>query len=248
MSNLFKLLKVLAAIIPYSIILFHLCFLGVIGTSIFQLHDHNPASTPLMRSRPFTPVSIPPGFTQLNKLPSDLVRTILFAEDGYFFRHGGFSLRYIQRALDLNQRMGYSAYGGSTVTQQLARTLFLNIDKSYLRKYFELLIAIEMEMLISKNRILELYMNYIELGPGIYGITDAARVYFNKSPRECTSEEKLMLATIMPAPIQYSPFTFRSNEILVRRYLYLRHYFQFEQRIPPRFSSEIEELPLSALD
>jgi len=207
------------------------------GIKINALLQENPQTTAIMRYRKSK--EIKPGFTALKNIPVDFTRCVIFIEDFDFFKHHGFHLESIQFAIELNQRLGYLAYGGSTITQQLARTLFLTPEKSYVRKYFELLIAIEMELILSKDRILELYLNYAEWGKDIYGITDAARFYFNKEVAKLNDNEKLEIITIMPNPLHYSPTTYIQSNILRARYKALFRFYSFVKNLPPRFKSEI---------
>ena len=183
-----------------------------------------------------------PSFTRINKIPSDLISCIVFIEDSRFFEHMGFDLESIKLAIQVNQRLGYKAYGGSTITQQLARTLFLTPKKTYLRKYLELIIAVEAEILLSKERILELYLNYAEWGENIYGITDAANYYYNRSPRDLDGNAKIDLVTIMANPIDYSPQTYGQSGMLVKRYQALERFYGELKEMTPAFKSEIQEL------
>jgi monofunctional biosynthetic peptidoglycan transglycosylase len=243
MMRIFQFIRALIITLPLAFFSFHAIFFCTIGIQIIKLRDSNPPATSLMRLRDegASRVDQPPSFTPLSAVPADLVRTVLFAEDGYFFHHYGISLRYIRHALELNQRLGYTAYGASTITQQLARTLYLSPEKSYIRKYFEVLISLELEIMLEKDRILELYLNYIELGDHIYGFSDAAQYYFHKPLSKLNAEEKLMLITIMPNPRLYSPFSFMESELLTRRYSFIERYYRIEQSLPPRFDSTIIE-------
>jgi membrane peptidoglycan carboxypeptidase len=238
-----RIIRSLLLVLPFAFLAFHITLFIFIGLQIVPLRDHNPPTTSLMRLRVSEThmEDTAPAFTPLSAFPTDMIRTVLFAEDGYFFHHWGVSLKYIEHALKINKRLGYTAYGASTITQQLARTLFLSPDKSYGRKYLEMLIAVELEMLLEKDRILELYLNYIELGDHIYGFTDAARIYFNKPLQQLTPDEKLSLITIMPNPLRYTPSSYRESNLLMRRYAFIERYYQIEQNLPPRFDSTIIE-------
>ena len=102
--------------------------------------------------------------------------------------------------------------GGSTITQQLVKNLFLEQDKNFLRKYKELVLATEIETALPKMKILETYLNYIEMGPGIWGLGKASRFYFKKSPRELRPKEAAYIAMLLPSPKRYS-VSFRRREL-----------------------------------
>ncbi|MBN1524646.1 MAG: transglycosylase domain-containing protein [Spirochaetales bacterium] len=241
MKQLLRFFIVILAVLPFTTGLFHICLLGVTGKELFALKETFPQKTSIIKLRGNNYAKQLEKIVPLTEFPADLVQTVLFAEDLYFYRHSGFSIRYIEHAITLNNKYGYTVYGGSTITQQLARTLFLNIDKNYLRKYLELVISIEMEFILEKNRILELYLNYIELGPEIYGFPEAAEYYFNKRLMELTTEEKLSLISIMPSPLHWSVHTFKENNILLRRYYFIRSYYQNQHTLPPRIKSSLIE-------
>ena len=245
-------MKKLIKIFFFSLFGLHIIFFLVLGVFIIRYRTRNPEETALMRSRSAassenmeTPIEPDLVFVPLDRIPAHIVRTILYIEDFNFFRHHGFSIDSIRFAIKTNKRLGYKAYGGSTITQQLSRTLFLYQKKSYFRKYLELLSALEMEIFLSKERILELYMNYIEWGRNIYGIGKAAEVYYGKTPEMLTGEEVLNLITIMPSPLLYSPGTFRTSRILTLRHRALSDlYTQLEKdhQRNAKFSSSIRKV------
>jgi monofunctional biosynthetic peptidoglycan transglycosylase len=227
-----------------ALILAHVVYLVIIGVSVLRLRDENPGFTSIMRFRDPThsPVYEPHLYLPLRQLPPDLISAVLYIEDYRFYRHWGISIRSIQFALKLNRRLGYLAYGGSTITQQAARTLFLTPRKTYFRKYLEFLAALTMELILTKNRILELYLNYAEWGKGVYGVAEAADHYFDKHPRDLNLEEKLALIAIMPSPLKYDPDNFRTSRILTLRYRALRRFARAVFRIIPVLKSEIREI------
>ncbi len=130
-------------------------------------------------------------------------RAVITAEDARFLEHYGFDWTGIQQALKRNDRQGKIVAGGSTLTQQLAKNLFLTNHRSYLRKAQEAVIALYIEALWSKNRILEVYMNSVELGEGIYGVEAAAQHYFQHSAKTLTQNEAIQLAAMLPNPRHY---------------------------------------------
>lgn len=141
----------------------------------------------------------------LADLPPYLVKAFLATEDRRFYQHGGVDLRGTLRALFANLRGGGVREGGSTITQQLARNLFLSAEQTYGRKAREALLALWLEGHYTKDQILSLYLNRIYLGAGAYGIEAAARTYFNKSARDVTLSEAVLLAGLPKAPARLAP-------------------------------------------
>ena len=124
-------------------------------------------------------------------------------EDASFYGHRGIDLRELPTALLTNWSRGGAARGASTITQQLAKNLFLSRDKQLGRKLQELAITFLLESALGKDRILEIYLNIIEWGPGLHGLRPAARRYFGREPRALTPAEMAFLVTIIPGPIKY---------------------------------------------
>jgi len=142
----------------------------------------------------------------LTEIPPVLRQAVLAIEDERFFSHRGVDPRGIGRALWRNLREGELIEGGSTITQQLARMLFLSQEKALSRKVAEILLALEIERRLTKEEILERYLNQYYFGHGAYGVEMAARVYFGKPVRDVTLPEAAMLAGVIRAPSAYSPF------------------------------------------
>jgi len=140
-----------------------------------------------------------------NKIPKNLVNAFLAAEDDQFFQHKGINPQAIFRAALANLRAGRSVQGGSTITQQVAKTLLLSSEKTLTRKLRDILLALEMEKNLSKEDILFLYLNQIYFGQGAYGIEQAAQVYYRKSVDKLTLPEMAILAGLPQAPSGYSP-------------------------------------------
>ncbi len=168
----------------------------------------------------------PPRYLPLTKIPRSIRTMVIRVEDGDFYNHRGILPAAIKNAYRLNQQIGRPVYGGSTITMQTARTLFLIPEKSYLRKYLEIIIALEMELILSKDRILELYLNYAEWGKGIFGIEGAARFHYNKGVQSLTTNQAIRLVTLLSSPIRYTPQTLTKNGILRSRYQYLVQRFE----------------------
>ncbi|MDD3836248.1 MAG: PBP1A family penicillin-binding protein [Phenylobacterium sp.] len=136
----------------------------------------------------------------LKELPPHVPRAFLAAEDRRFYEHGALDLRGIARAARVNLEAGRAVQGGSTLTQQLARTLFLAPDKTLRRKVQEAALALKLERMLSKDEILELYLNRIYFGNRAYGLTAAAKAYFGKAPEDLTLAEAALLAALPKAP------------------------------------------------
>ena len=141
-----------------------------------------------------------------HKIPFFLKHSFVSSEDKRFYKHNGIDFKSISRALIQNIRSGYVKEGGSTITQQVARLLFLNNDLSFQRKIKEIFISLILEFRYNKNQILKLYLNNIYLGSGAYGINEAAQVYFGKFIEELTLSEIALIAGLAPAPSIYSPY------------------------------------------
>jgi hypothetical protein len=144
-----------------------------------------------------------PDFIALREVPPLFVRTLLLAEDAGFYGHRGIDLRELPAALLTNWSRGSVARGASTITQQLAKNLFLSRDKQLGRKLQELAITFLLESALGKDRILEIYLNIIEWGPDLRGLRPAARHYFGREPGALTPAEMAFLVTIIPGPIKY---------------------------------------------
>jgi monofunctional biosynthetic peptidoglycan transglycosylase len=132
-----------------------------------------------------------------------LKRAIIAAEDAKFVDHEGFDWEGMQKALEKNQKKGRFVAGGSTISQQLAKNLFLTPSKSYFRKAEEAIITLMLENLWSKRRIFEVYLNVIEWGNGVFGAEAAARHYFNTSAAQLGPEQAARLAGMVPNPRFY---------------------------------------------
>ncbi len=141
----------------------------------------------------------------LPSVPHDFTRSVLVAEDQRFFLHHGFDWHEIAAAQRRAEREGKPARGASTITQQCARSLFLWQGRSWLRKGLEAYYTWWMEALLPKRRILELYVNVIEMGDGVYGIGAAARSHFGTPARALTRDQCAMLAALLPAPLAWDP-------------------------------------------
>ena len=143
-----------------------------------------------------------PAFCPLTEISPYLVNAVMTSEDGNFFFHNGFNEEAFRKSIAENYKKGRFARGGSTISMQLVKNVFLTRNKTISRKLEEAMIVwmIESNRLVSKERMLEVYFNIIEWGPGIYGITEASQYYFKKKPSELNLEESIYLAMIVPRP------------------------------------------------
>jgi monofunctional glycosyltransferase len=141
----------------------------------------------------------------LSRIAPAMQRAAVVAEDARFWEHDGVDWEAARGALEMNLEKGALKVGGSTITQQLAKNLYLSPARTPWRKLRELAIAGRLERELSKKRILELYLNVIEFGPRTYGVEAAARRYMGKPARELSREEAATLAAVIPSPRIYDP-------------------------------------------
>ncbi len=159
------------------------------------------------KDRPFGDVAVQRRYyVSLKDIPPHVRQAFISAEDKNFYRHPGVDPVAILRALLANIRHGEIRQGASTITQQVARNLFLTPDRSLRRKIREALLALKIEKHFTKDQILEMYLNYIYLGQGAYGVEAASRIYFGKSVKDLTIDEAAILAGLPKAPTRYNPF------------------------------------------
>jgi len=178
---------------------------------VASLKSENPRDTALMRLRERemresgrTPYRIF-LWTPYDSISPYLRRAVVLAEDDAFYRHRGIDAAEVRRALLRDLRQRRFAYGGSTITQQLAKNLYLSPSKNPLRKLAEMILAWRLEGALDKRRILEIYLNVVEWGPGIYGAEAASLAYFGKPAVDLTAEEAAALAVTLPNPRRYNP-------------------------------------------
>ncbi len=145
-------------------------------------------------------------YTPIDQIPKDLTQAVIAVEDTRFLEHPGLDIVGIGRAAWTNLKKGGRFQGASTITQQLARALFLTPERTYTRKIKELILAIKMEWVLTKDQILEMYLNQIYFGHGAYGIAAATLTYFDKSVTELSLPEAAFLAGLPKAPNTYSPY------------------------------------------
>lgn len=154
----------------------------------------------------------PAGWTPLGAVSPIAVSAIVLSEDWAFWQHNGFDWQQIYDSFQTNLREGRFVRGGSTITQQVAKNVFLTSEKTLWRKVQEAVIAFRLERQLTKRRILEVYLNVAEFGDGLYGIGAASRAYFGKPAAELTAKEGAFLAMLLPSPKKYS-VSFRKQEM-----------------------------------
>lgn len=179
------------------------------GAQVLWLRQHNPSMTSYMEiglarlQKSDLDAALTQHFVPYKDISDNAKRAVLGAEDSKFANHPGFDIEGIRHAIKKNLRAGEKVAGGSTISQQLAKNLFLTGSRSYARKFQEAIITLQLEVLLSKERILELYLNYAEWGSGLYGIDAAARYYFGTSASQLNSWQAARLAAMLPKPRYY---------------------------------------------
>lgn len=150
-------------------------------------------------------------YVSLRQISNYLQKTIVLTEDANFFSHKGFDWTSIEKNAREGWESGTFKKGGSTITQQLAKNLYLSKDRTFIRKGLEALITDRLEQTLTKKEILERYLNVVEFGKDIYGVKAAAKHYFNKSPADLDVVESAFLAMVLPNPIKYSKSYYRKE-------------------------------------
>ncbi len=151
------------------------------------------------------------NYVKLNNISSVMKRTILLTEDASFYTHNGFDQEGIQHCFEKMKEKMKIVCGGSTITQQLAKNLFLSRDKTFYRKGLEALITVKLENTLTKKEILEKYLNVVQFGKNIFGIKQASQFYFKKTPAQLDAVEAAFLAMILPNPEKYSQSYYRKD-------------------------------------
>ncbi len=197
---LWTLLALLLALVAWQ---------GSLYARIWWWIDHNPRSTSFMDQRLDGLRAKDPGATLKHewvaypRIAQSLKLAVIAAEDTSFVDHEGFDWKGIEKALEKNQKKGKVVAGGSTITQQLAKNLFLSGERSYVRKGQEALITWMIESQMDKDRILEIYLNVVEWGNGVFGAEAAARHYYGVAAAQLSREQAARLAAMLPRPQFY---------------------------------------------
>ncbi|MYM83151.1 monofunctional biosynthetic peptidoglycan transglycosylase [Duganella sp. FT50W] len=183
--------------------------------------DHNPSMTSFMREQQAAlqeknpKANIQQAWVPYNRISNNLKRAIIASEDANFSEHEGVDLEALQKAYEKNNKKKKVVAGGSTITQQLAKNLFLSGSRSYLRKGQELIITYMLETLMDKERIFEIYLNVVEFGTGTFGAEAAARHYYGVSAANLSAMQAAKLAVMLPNPRYFDKH--RDSNYLARR-------------------------------
>ena len=205
-----------------------IAYQGYVALKLWWWDDHNPATTAFMEARlaimreKSPTAKLKQQWVPYTKISSHLKRAILVAEDDRFVDHEGFDWDGIQKAINKNQKQGKVVAGGSTISQQLAKNLFLSGERSMLRKGEEALITLMMERILAKERILEIYLNVIEWGDGVFGAEAASRHYFGVTAAQLSQQQAAKLAAMVTRPRFYdrnrnAPWLLKKTEIILER-------------------------------
>jgi monofunctional biosynthetic peptidoglycan transglycosylase len=177
---------------------------------VSALKDHNPATTSFMQYRQRQwrdqgrTLTLRQNWVAFDRISLYLVKAVIISEDAKFWQHDGFDFEAIQNALEKDIKAGRYRLGASTITQQLAKNLFLSPRKNPIRKIKEAILTWRLEHALSKKRLIELYLNVVEWGDGTFGAEAAARRYFAKPAAELGAKEASRLAAVLPNPIRFN--------------------------------------------
>lgn len=227
MKTLKSLLRAALALIGAFIAVVLLYQMWILG-HILWWTSHNPTSTAFMESRldalreKDPKAGLRQQWVPYEKISVHLKRALVVSEDDTFVDHEGFNWEAMQKAMEMNQKKGKVVAGGSTISQQLAKNLFLSGSRSFVRKGEEAVITLMLESAMDKKRILEIYMNVIEWGEGVFGAEAAARHYYGVSAAQLTREQAAKLAAMVPRPRFYdrnrnAPWLQKKTDIILSR-------------------------------
>lgn len=178
--------------------------------------------TPLMVIRAVSSSeSIHHEWISLEKMPKDMVRAVIASEDAHFLSHNGFDFKAIKQAIEHNKKNNKTKRGASTISQQTAKNVFLWPSRSWLRKGLEAYFTVLIELFWGKQRIIEVYLNSIEMGNGIFGIAAVADKHFDKEPEKLTKRQCALIAATLPNPIKFnsaapSPYMRKRQRVILR--------------------------------
>ncbi len=196
--------------------------------TVAGLRTHNPDVTAVMKERisqarsKHVAYNIIRTYVPLSRISPAVVHAVVVGEDGTFYENDGVDWYEVQQSFEKDWKDKRIVRGSSTITMQLAKNLWFSTSRDPLTKLNEVLAAFMLNHYLTKNRIMELYLNYIEFGRGIFGVEAASRIYFNESASQLTREQAARLEAIVPNPLRYSPYSssrfvsFRTSIILTR--------------------------------
>jgi len=231
MKAAFKIIGiVVVSVVVIAVFYFYLSL-----PDVSMLKTKNPRTTALMLQRyreakkADDTFRIRQQWIDFESIPKLLRETVRVTEDASFYQHGGIDFDELKEAIKRNWQKGEYVRGASTITQQLAKNLYLSTDKNIIRKIKELLIAWRLESELSKDRIFAIYLNVIEWGPGVFGVEAASQYYFDKTVSQLNLEEMVRLVAVIPQPLSVNPtensdwLKWKARWILdaLRRYAYI---------------------------
>ncbi|MFZ2224096.1 MAG: monofunctional biosynthetic peptidoglycan transglycosylase [Candidatus Deferrimicrobium sp.] len=248
MRSPFRPRKILAALAVAALLL-----AAWVGVSILTLPSVAPLAKPRVsivitvkdwerKDHPFVVGPRNPRWTPYGAIPAALKKAVVASEDANFYSHEGVDYEAIREAIRTDWRKGKFVRGGSTITQQVAKNLYLTREKTLIRKVKEIVLARRMDDVLSKSRILELYLNVVELGPMVYGVGHAARYYFGKPPSALTVRECAFLASMLPGPKVYNPYR-KMDRVMKRSDRILRRMVAARMISREEYDAAISEVP-----
>jgi len=208
-----RALRIAWKVVAYGIALFVValaCVQAWFYAHVLWWNQHNPSATSFMQVRleqmrqKDRSAKLKQQWLAYESIPAHLKRAVVASEDAKFVGHEGFDWEAIQKAIEKNERKGKVVSGASTISQQLAKNLFLSGQRSWARKAQEAVITWMLESVMTKRRILELYLNVAEWGDGVFGAEAAARHHFGIPARALTAQQAAWLAAILPSPLRYA--------------------------------------------
>jgi monofunctional glycosyltransferase len=239
-KKIFRKRLAMAAGFLAAILFLAVLFAFIAMPDVTVLRTNNPKETAMMRYREARAsasgrrIGRIQYWVTLSRISPFLVQAVLISEDDKFYAHEGFDWKGITDALEKNIKSGHIVGGGSTITQQLAKNLYLKPTRNPLRKLREAAIAFMLDKKLKKSRILELYLNVIEWGRGVYGAEAASRMAYGKSALDLTLAEAVRLATVLPNPLRYQAGSdavhwLREKRRLIGERMLMKHWITEEQ-------------------
>ena len=244
--------RLLKKIVLIALLLFLACAAWIGGSLLFL-----PSVDPLKNSRASFVITVKDWnrkdhpfvlgprnrfWTPISAVPASLKKAVIAAEDANFYTHEGVDYEAIKEALKADLQKGKFVRGGSTITQQVAKNVFLSREKTISRKVKEFVLARRMDDALTKSRILELYLNAVELGPMVYGVGHASSYYFGKPPSALTVRESSFLASMLPGPKVYDPYR-KLDRVVRRSDRILRRMFAAKMITEEEYKAALAESP-----
>lgn len=246
MNKLLKILWSSIRIIIYLLVAYSIIFTLTLSIGAYKAYDFfqtelatvtdfktkNPQQTAFMKRVQFrlqkqdSIAQVTQQYVPIDSISLHLKNAVIAVEDAAFFQHPGIHIQSIIAALETNKRRGKKSHGGSTLTQQLAKNLYLSPEKTMQRKVRELVYTLLLEKYLGKDRILELYLNYAQWGKDIFGCEAAAMRYYKKSCKDISFNESVQLASILANPVKYKPGQRGSRLLAQRRRIIYENFYQ----------------------